>query len=210
MLPASNTRYDEVPYESFPIPGTHPDRLATLARLAGIQTPALEACRVLELGCAGGGNLIPMAVEFPGAQFVGVDLSAVQVADGDAVIRALQLSNVRLIACSVMDIDDSFGQFDYIIAHGIYSWVPNEVQEKILEICNRNLVPSGVAYVSYNTLPGWRMRGVVRDRMRCHALQYSEPAERVAQARAMLDFLARGVPDENSAYGKLLRSELEL
>jgi SAM-dependent methyltransferase len=210
MSPISKTSYDEFPYESFPIPGTHPDRLATQARLAGIQTPSLETCRVLELGCAGGGNLIPMAVELPGAQFVGVDLSTSQVADGDAVIRALQLSNVQLIACSVMDIDDSFGQFDYIIAHGIYSWVPNAVQEKILEICNRRLVPSGVAYVSYNTLPGWRMRAMIRDLMRYHALQFSEPDKRVAQARSILDFLARAVPDENSAYGKLLRSELEL
>jgi SAM-dependent methyltransferase len=210
MLPTTQTRYDEVPYESFPIPGTHPDRLATLARLAGIRTPALETCRVLELGCAGGGNLIPMAIELPGAQLVGIDLSAIQIADGDAVIRALQLSNVRLIARSVMEIDESFGQFDYIIAHGIYSWVPNEVQERLLEICNRNLASNGVAYVSYNTLPGWRMRGVVRDLMRYHALQFSEPGQRVAEARAMLDFLARGVPDETSGYGKLLRSELEL
>jgi methyltransferase-like protein/SAM-dependent methyltransferase len=210
MLPTYKTSYDEVPYESFPIPGTHPDRLATLALLAGIRTPPLDTCRVLELGCAGGGNLIPMAVELPRAQFVGVDLSAAQVAEGDAVIRALQLGNVQLMACSVMDIDDNFGQFDYIIVHGIYSWVPNGVQEKILEICNRNLVPNGVAYVGYNTLPGWRTRGVIRDLMRYHALQFAEPDKRVAEARAMLDFLARGVPDENSAYGKLLRSELEL
>jgi methyltransferase-like protein/ubiquinone/menaquinone biosynthesis C-methylase UbiE len=151
-----------------------------------------------------------MAVELPGAQFVGVDLSASQVSDGEAVIRALQLSNVQLIACSVMDIDDSFGQFDYIIAHGIYSWVPDAVQEKILEICSRRLVPNGVAYVSYNTLPGWRMRGMIRDLMRYHALQFTEPDKRVAQARAILDFLARAVPDENSVYSKLLRSELEL
>jgi methyltransferase-like protein/SAM-dependent methyltransferase len=210
MLPTPKTSYDEVPYESFPIQGTHPDRLSTLARLPGMQVRALETCRVLELGCAGGGNLIPMAVELPRAQFTGVDLSAVQIADGDAVIGALQLDNVKLIATSVMDIDEHFGQFDYIIAHGIYSWVPNAVQEKILEICKRNLAPQGVAYVSYNTLPGWRMRGMIRDLMRYHALQFPEPDKRVAQARAMLDFLAKGVPDENSAYGKLLRSELDL
>ena len=210
MPDTSKTSYDEFPYESLPVAGTHPDRLATHAWLAGVQAPPLETCRVLELGCAGGGNLIPMAVELPRAQFVGVDLSAAQVADGNAVIRALQLSNIKLIACSVMDVDDSFGQFDYIIAHGIYSWVPNPVQEKILEICNHRLVPNGVAYVSYNTLPGWHTRGMIRDLMRYHALQFPEPDKRVPEARAIVDFLARGVPDENSAYGKLLRSELEL
>jgi SAM-dependent methyltransferase/methyltransferase-like protein len=210
MLPTSNTSYDEVPYESFPIIGTHPDRLSTLAQLMGIDAPELDTCRVLELGCAGGGNLIPMAVELPGAQFTGLDSSAAQIAAGDAVIRALRLANVRLIAANLMDIDDDFGQFDYIIAHGIYSWVPNAAQEKILEICNRHLAPKGVAYVSYNTLPGWRMRGTIRDLMRYHALQFPEPDKRVGQARAMLDFLARGVPDGNNAYGMLLRSELEL
>jgi methyltransferase-like protein/2-polyprenyl-3-methyl-5-hydroxy-6-metoxy-1,4-benzoquinol methylase len=209
MLTSEPITYDEVPYESLPIPGTHPDRMSTVARLPGIDVAAVEASRVLELGCAGGGNLIPMAIGLPHAQFTGVDLSPVQVADGDSLIRALHLSNVKLIAANVMDIDEHFGEFDYIIAHGIYSWVPNSVQEKILEICKRNLAPRGVAYISYNTLPGWRMRGMIRDLMRYHALQFQTAAERVPQARAMLDFLARG-SDENSAYGKLLRSELEL
>jgi len=210
MFTASNTVHDKVSYESFPIMGTHPDRLSTLARLMGIEAPALETCRVLELGCAGGGNLIPMAVELPRAQFTGVDLSAAQVADGDALIRALQLDNVRLIAGDVMDIDDSFGQFDYIIAHGIFSWVPNATREKILEICNRCLAPKGVAYVSYNTLPGFRTRATIRDLMRYHALQFPEPDKRVAQARAVVDLLARGVPDEHSAYATLMRSEADL
>lgn len=210
MLPTPNTSHDEVPYESHPIMGTHPDRLSTVARLMGIEAPALENCRVLELGCAGGGNLIPMAFELPRAQLTGVDSSATQIADGSAVIRALQLDNVRLIASSVLDIDENFGQFDYIIAHGVYSWVPNAAQEKILEICNRHLVPNGIAYVSYNTLPGWRMRGTIRDLMRRYDLEVPEPDKRVAQARAMLDFLARGVPDQDSGYARLLRSELEL
>ena len=71
------TSYDEVPYESFPFPQTHPDHLATLGRLFAIQPPPLERCRVLELGCASGGNLIPMAVAMPQAEFFGVDLSAI-------------------------------------------------------------------------------------------------------------------------------------
>ena len=209
MTLASASSYDEVPYESYPVIGTHPDRLSTLARLMGIETPALEACRVLELGCAAGGNLIPMALELPGAQFTGVDLSAAQIAAGKTIVETLHLENVRLIAGDVMDIGDDFGQFDYIIAHGLYSWVPNATQQKILEICKRHMAPNGVAYVGYNTLPGWRMRGSVRDLMRYHALTFPEPDRRMAQARAMLDFLARGVPEENNAYAKLLRSELD-
>lgn len=210
MLPASASTYDEVPYESYPVIGAHPDRLSTLARLMGIATPPLEICRVLELGCAGGGNLVPMALELPGGRFTGVDLSASQIAAGNTLVQALDLDNVRLIAADVLEIGDDFGQFDYIIAHGLYSWVPNATQEKILEICKRHMAPNGVAYVGYNTLPGWRMRGTVRDLMRWQALQFPETDRQLAQARGILEFAARAVPDENSAHGKLLRSELDL
>jgi methyltransferase-like protein len=208
MQPTPKTSYDDVPYESFPIQGAHPDRLWTLARLPGISAAAIDTCRVLELGCAGGGNLIPMALELPRAKFTGVDLSGVQIAEGEALIAALGLNNVTLKAMSLMDIDAGFGEFDYIVAHGLYSWVPRDVQEKILDICKRNLAPNGVAYVSYNTLPGWRTRGAVRDLMRYHAMQFPDPKRRVQEARVVLDFLAKGVPAEGG-HGHLMRAEVE-
>jgi methyltransferase-like protein/SAM-dependent methyltransferase len=204
------TSYDEVPYESFPFRQTHPDKLAALSVLLGLETPHIASCRVLELGCAAGGNLLPLAVAYPNAQFVGVDLSAVQIAQGQAVLDACGMGNARLLARSVTDIDERLGKFDYIIAHGLYSWVPNTVQEAILGVCNRNLSEHGVAYVSYNTLPGWHMHGMIRDLMRFHAMGFSEPGKRVQQARAMLDFLAQSVPKDNNAYGLLLQGDLEM
>jgi methyltransferase-like protein/SAM-dependent methyltransferase len=208
-MASQGTSYDVVPYESFPFPDTHPDRLATLGRLFGLQPPDLANCRVLELGCASGGNLIPMALSMPEAEFVGVDLSAVQVAQGQKSIAELGLTNIRLLAISITDIDETFGHFDYILTHGVYSWVSNDVQEKILSICAKQLSANGIAYISYNTLPGWRMRGMIRDAMRFHAMQFDDPVLRVAQARAILDFLAKWVPAENNAYGMLLKSELD-
>lgn len=206
---APRSSYDAVPYESFPFPQTHPDRLATVARLLGLQAPPVPRCRVLELGCAGGGNLVPMAVALPDAQFVGVDLSAVQVAQGQRLIETLGLRNVSLHAASITDLGADLGEFDYILCHGVYSWVPDAVQQAILRVCKERLAAAGVAYVSYNTLPGWRMRGMVRDLMRYHAMPFDDPAQRVAQARAILDFLARSVRTENDAYGMLLQSELK-
>jgi methyltransferase-like protein/2-polyprenyl-3-methyl-5-hydroxy-6-metoxy-1,4-benzoquinol methylase len=209
MNTEATSSYDQVPYESFPFPQTHPDRLATIGRLFGLAPPELARCRVLELGCAAGGNLIPLAVALPGAEFVGVDLSAVQVAQGQAVIAALGLDNVRLQAMSITDVDETFGAFDYILCHGVYSWVPDLVQDKILALCARQLTDQGIAYLSYNTLPGWRMRGMIRDLMRYHAMQFAEPGARVTQGRAILDFLAKSVPAPNDAYGMLLQSELK-
>ena len=201
--------YDAFPYQSFPFAQTHPDRLATLGQLFGATPPPIATCRVLEIGCASGGNLIPMAASMPRAQFVGVDFSPVQIAEGDADVRALGLANIRLLDLDIRAFGDAFGRFDYIVAHGVYSWVPDPVQERLLEICERHLAPTGIAYISYNTLPGWRMRGMVREAMQFHATQVADPRLRVAEARAMLDFLAQSLRADPSAYASALREEAE-
>jgi SAM-dependent methyltransferase len=210
MLDASPTSYDDVPYESYPLWVTHPDHLATVAMLAGMRPAPVDRCHVLELGCASGGNLIPMAVGIPDGRFVGVDLSPAQVAAGRATVRTLGLENVTLEARSITDIEDTLGVFDYIVCHGVYSWVPPPVQDEILAACKRHLSPQGLAYVSYNTYPGWHLRGMVRDMMLFHARRFEQPAERVAQARAFLDFLAAAVNRPDSPFGSHLREEAEL
>ncbi|MDB5310089.1 MAG: hypothetical protein JWO38_4291 [Gemmataceae bacterium] len=210
MLPpaAPVNSYDEVPYESHPYAQTHPSRLAVVATLFGLTPPPVEKCRVLELGCAAGGNIIPLAEAFPDTWCVGVDLSARQIADGEQLVRKLGLRNVSLRHASITDVDETYGRFDYIICHGVFSWVPPAVREKILDLCRQHLSPSGVAYVSYNTYPGWHMRGMIRDMMRYHAGRFNTPQNRTQQARALLDFLAQSVRQEGP-YSALLKSELE-
>jgi len=197
--------YDQTPYPSLSYSQSHPDRLATVATLLGMSPVAPERCRVLEMGCAGGGNLIPMAYGLPESQFVGIDISAGQVAEGEAVIVALGLKNITLRQLDIMDIDADLGQFDYIIAHGVYSWVPPAVQDKILAICQQNLASDGVAYVSYNTYPGWHMINIVRGLMLYRTRDVADPDMRATQARAVLDLIAgAGLPD-NSAYGSFVK-----
>ena len=204
------TSYDEIPYESQPFPQSHPDRLSTLGRLFGLSPAPITQCRVLELGCASGGNLIPMAYYLPQSEFVGVELSRRQAQMGQKTIHDLGLNNIRIEHASILDVDTSWGVFDYIISHGVYSWVPDEVQEKILAISSENLAPQGIAYVSYNTYPGWHMREMIRRMMLYHANQFADYNERIEQARALMDFLARSVPTENNHYGMLLKNELNL
>ena len=204
------TSYDEVPYESQSFPQSHPERLATLARLFGLSPALVTQCRVLELGCAAGGNLIPMAFHLPDSEFVGIDLSRRQITSGHKSIQDLELQNISLRHASILKVEKAWGAFDYIICHGVYSWVTREVQEKILDICSSNLAPQGIAYVSYNTYPGWHMREMIRRMMLYHANQFDETKERIEQARALMDFLARSVPTENNHYGMLLKNELKL
>ena len=141
---------------------------------------------------------------------MGIDASRRQMAAGQEILNQLPGKNVRLECRDILEITPEFGQFDYIICHGVFSWVPRNVQDHILAICQQNLSPSGIAYVSYNTYPGWRMRGTIRDMMVFHTRRYETPQDRVGHSRALLDFLVKTVPEENNAYGRFLRSEMEL
>ncbi|MEP6943753.1 MAG: class I SAM-dependent methyltransferase [Betaproteobacteria bacterium] len=204
---ALRASYDAFPYRSLPFAQSHPDRLATLATLFGVVPAPLERCRVLEIGCASGGNLIPVAATLPRSRCVGVDFSSVQIAQGRADISALGLDNVELVHADLRNFDGAGEQFDYIIAHGVLSWVPREVQDRVFAVCAEMLAPQGVAYISYNALPGWQTRGAIRDAMRYHANRFADPVTRVLQARAVLDFLAESMQSDKSAYGSSLRDE---
>ena len=197
-----------MPYSVCAFAQTRPDRLAATAALFGMTPARPDGCRVLELGAASGGNLIPMALSWPGSQFVGVDFSQRQVDDGQKIIRGLNLSNVKLACQSILDVPRDLGMFDYILCHGVYSWVPPDVQNKILEICRDHLQPQGVAYVSYNTFPGWHSRAAIREMLCYHTEQFDNPSERIREARAMLTFLVRSVGTGGSGFSALIRQEM--
>jgi methyltransferase-like protein/SAM-dependent methyltransferase len=212
--PASDVRldtsYDRVPYSVSAFPQTRPDLLATIATLFGMTPQDPNRCRVLELGCASGGNVIPMAIASPNSRFVGIDLSSRQINDGKAVVDALKLPNVDLRHLSITDLGDEWGQFDYILCHGVYSWVPPQVQEKILDICHRHLAPQGVAYVSYNCYPGWHARAAVREMLWYHAQRFSDPQQKISCARGLLAFLLRCAPQGLGGFSALLQQEMIL
>jgi methyltransferase-like protein len=164
---------------------------------------------VLELGCGSGINIMAMAQLFPEAEFLGIDSSERQISQGKDALEATGLSNAELRQADISNLGQELGEFDYVITHGIYSWVPSHVKEAILRLSRERLKPQGVAYVSYNCLPGWRMRGALRDMMLMHTASIPDLPGKVAQAKAPIKFLAESCP-EDTAYGKYLRQELEL
>jgi SAM-dependent methyltransferase/methyltransferase-like protein len=200
--------YEQVFYPSFPRPSATPNRLAAVATLFGLRPTPPASARVLEVGCSDGGNLLPFAVAAPGARCVGIDLSPSAVEQGRKRIAALGLGNVELHALDVADFPDEGEPFDYIIAHGVYSWVPPAVRERVLAILARRLSPEGVAYVDYNAQPGSQLRYLFRGAMRFHARRFVEPKQQVDQARALVKLIA----DHSSApelYRRAAESELK-
>lgn len=155
--------YDELPYDSLPLSETQPDVLAATARLHGFEAPEPSCARILELGCAQGGNLIPLAWRWPGCECVGVELSRVQAQAGADFVARLGLANVRILHADLAMLPDDLGEFDYIIAHGVYSWVPPAVRSALLDACRRHLSAHGIAYVSFNVTAGWERLQPLRE-----------------------------------------------
>lgn len=200
--------YDEIPYQSIPFTDTHPENLAAIGRLFGLDTPDPARARVLELGCASGGNLLPLACYLPEGSYLGIELSARQVQDGQRLIAALGLDNIRIEQGDILQLDDTLGEYDYIVTHGVYSWVPPEVQAKILDLCARHLAPQGIAYISYNTWPGWHMRWVLREMLLRYTHDASSPGERLARAQKLLQEFPAALAHSDALPAQYLQDEV--
>ncbi len=197
--------YTRIPYPGLAFPQTHPDRLALLAILHGLRPAAPEHARVLEAGCADGLNLIAMAAHSPHVEAVGFDL--VEPVLGVQAATELGLANVRLEQADLLDAR-AWGEFDYVVAHGVYSWVPEATRDALMALFARCLAPHGVAFVSYNALPGARMRTMLREMVLLHAGAETGLSERVDAGRDLYEFLAPWAEDRPDAYGAVLATEL--
>lgn len=200
--------YDAVAYPGHSFSQTHPARLATIAHFHGMSPALPSEMRVLELGCGRGGNLIPMAAQYPRSRFLGIDLSGDSIRQANANAAELGLSNVTFRQEDILELTADLGRFDYIIVHGVYSWVPDPVRERIVALFGELLAPQGVAYVSYNALPGCRLRDLARDVMLYAVRDIDEPRERVRVARAALKDVAEA-SDPDSYHGAALRQRLK-
>jgi SAM-dependent methyltransferase len=200
------TEYDVVAYPHRPFSQMHPDRLAVLGRMFGMQPASPDKCRVLEMGCGSGGNLIPLADHFPDSTFWGVDLAPTAIEMGRKRIDALGLKNIQLSAMDLLDFPAGDFQFDYIVAHGLLSWVPAPVRDKIFEICQRHLAPQGIAYISYNAYPGCHIRAMWRDMMLFHTRQFPKPEDKIQQAKGIWQLVAHGTVRDDAGH-KLAQEE---
>jgi SAM-dependent methyltransferase len=199
--------YNDVPYTSSPSPSRHPDRLATIGTLLGLDVAPIATARVLELACGDGSNLVAIAATLPAATFTGFDFAAVPIARARRMAEDLGVTNVRLFERDLRAPTGDLDSFDYIIAHGLYSWVPADVRARVMPLIARHLAPNGVAYVSYNTLPGCHLRAVVWEMLKYHTRDIGDKPGKVAAARALLELVATPAGDDDVGQ-QALRAEV--
>jgi len=182
-------------------------RLEILGRLFGLSPARAERARVLELGCGDGGNLLSLAQALPRAGFVGVDLAAGGVERGNRLAADAGLDNVRLRCADLQALPEDIGSFDYILAHGVYSWIPPDARKALLAAIRDRLAPQGIAYVSYNAYPGSYLRDMARDVLGYHVRGIEDPHERLAAAQELMRTIV--AIDEPTPYARLLREHME-
>jgi SAM-dependent methyltransferase len=202
LLKVAETSHPATPYDEFRYPGkfyphASPERMAALATLFGLKPTPVERCRVLELGCGEGGHLVPLAYTLPESRFLGVDLSQASIARARELADRVGTRNIAFRAQDLRKFPADGGEFDYIIAHGLFSWVPEDAQQALLEICGRHLAPHGLAYISYNTFPGAHLRQIPRDLTLFHTRAISDPAAKVREAHNIVDFMIAAMPEHN-------------
>ena len=201
--------YDELPYRSLPIEWSAPERLALASLLHGGPRPSLDSYRVLELGCGNGANLLPLAYYRRHAEFVGVDGSPERYRDRGSPSRRARAGQSRvrpieLPACQ----REIAGLFDFIIAHGIFSWVPEQTRDALFALCANRLRPGGLLYLNYNTKPGWNVRGMVRDLLLANTAGVTSLERRVELARDVAAKLAASLEAAGDhPYTRLLENE---
>lgn len=156
--------YDEMPYRSLPIEWSAPARLSIASLLHGGPRSPPGAYRVLELGCADGANLLPLACYASESEFVGIDGARSQIRLAQSRKSELRLSNSEFIESDFLSANEKLhGQFDYIIAHGVFSWVSPVVRDALFDLSAQRLRHGGLLYLNYNAKPGWNIRGTIRD-----------------------------------------------
>lgn len=185
--------YENRAYPPMSHPLADPAVTAVAAGLAGINVPHPRRARILEIGCSSGHHLIPLAQRWPESRFTGIDLSQNAIRDARGRAAAVDLANLEFLAVDLRDFQGEGGPFDFIIAHGFFSWVPDEVKSALLAFCRAHLSPSGIATVSFNLESGWKSRFPVIHKVR--AIQQAMGGDEMAGLAVLKEITAADDPE---------------
>jgi SAM-dependent methyltransferase len=209
LSPATGRPYEQVAYPGYVYARTHPARLEVIARLFGVDAPAARTARVLEIGCGDGANALAIAQTLPDASVLGFDLTPGPLQGGRALAGEAALSNVELRCADLLDDDAmaAIGEADYIVAHGVYSWIPPAARGALLRLCERCLSPTGVAFVSFNAYPGSYLRDMARDILAFHLKGTTGGTQRLVAAHELIETIVAA--DSPDPFARVLREHLQ-
>lgn len=193
-------------HEGKSFPHTHIQHLYTVGKLFGLNPIDFKNARILELGCASGGNLSPQAQQYPSSDFLGIDISGTHISAAKNAQNFMELENISFQEMDITKLIDELETYDYTITHGVMSWVPPIVRKNIFEIYRDHLSENGLGFISYNTFPGWNMVRSIRDSMLYHANRFEEPKEKITRSKAFLKFLSSHLA-EDDPYKKIIDHE---
>ena len=203
--------YDAIPYQGTVAQNTSPIHMALCSLWHQGPHPPFQRFHLIEIGCGDGANLLPLAFYDHESTFIGIDNSRAELDRARRGAKCLGLENIRFVLKDVRDLGPTdIAPCDYVIAHGLYSWVPEDAREAILNFCRQNLTPSGVAYISYNALPGWATRCLVRETLlRARSVREAAVEDKAQRAIEVANDLLEDMPSRDYAFAVLLAEELE-
>lgn len=170
--------YNAVPYVSEAFPATHPKKIHNILKKNNL--------KILEIGAGQGINVIPLAFYNPNYQIFAIDNSTSHVNTANNIKNKLKLDNISFQQIDILDFNVT-EKFDYIICHGVFSWVNRECQDKIISIFKNNLADEGLAYCSYNTYPGWYDKMPIRELLLQHTKNIANPIDKILASREVLE-----------------------
>lgn len=187
-------------YPAMSHPPAHPSVIAATALLGGIRLAQEQEWNILEIGCASGHHILPIAENLPLATITAIDLDVRAIEEAQRLARLAGLQNIEFHCADLTAWQAPAKHYDIIIAHGVFSWIPDAAKTALLALCERALKENGVAMISYNTLPGWALRQPLREMTL--ALQQT-PLHR-GSACSVLQSIAQSLDGRDDAYARHL------
>ena len=149
--------YDADSYPAMSHPCADPEVNRAVARSLGLDVVEILGAKILEIGCGTGHHVLSLANRWPELEFVGVDISQKCIKRAKNLAAQAGIKNVSFHAVSILDFKPE-EKFDFIIAHGVFSWVPDEVKVGLMDFIPKHLTANGIAVVSFNVAAGWKDR----------------------------------------------------
>jgi len=184
-------------YPAMSHPPAHPSVIAATALLGGIHLDPEKTWNILEIGCASGHHILPIAEQYPQARITALDLDARAIEEAQGLARLANLRNIEFHCADLAAWEAPSQHFDIIIAHGVFSWVPDSVKAAMISLCAQALKTNGVAMISYNTQPGWALRQPLREM----TMALQQRSSHQGSACSALEWIERALDGRNDAYG---------